>query len=870
MSDHHHTPPSSWQLLRTFLTILVPLSLLLLIVAFIHYKANQSTERITREASETLNVELARRTINQDIGNVISDLMFLAEHIEKQALFDAGSQRFRDSVAMEFIVLAEKKHVYDQLRFLDTNGLETVRINYRQGRAENVPQQLLQNKLDRYYFRDALKTGKGELYMSPFDLNVEDGVIEQPLKPMLRFATPVFDQDGQKRGLVFINYSGKELINNFKRVAANISDHIQLVNTEGYWLSSPVAEDEWGFMLNNGRSFSAALPTIWQTISRINEGQFTTRNGLFTYSTLYPATTAESALQPGFSPDTPSEVLTSTPLRYWKVIAHISPTVLDEVSRSFLQRNLLIYVPFLFFIIVASVFLSYLYVRHRYAEAQSEYERRFRNTLEDIQLAAVTLNRDGNITFCNDFFLHLTGWRRGELLGKNWYQTFIPEAQRQQLQQLLSLMDTPDSFPSTRETEILASNGDHLLIAWSITLLYDRNDKATSMTAIGEDITEQRRNQIELMKLSTTVEQSPSVVTITNTDGIIEYVNPKFTALTGYSLDEVTGKPSNILKSGETDEAEYQNLWHTISTGGEWRGEFHNRKKSGELYWEAAAISPIRDAGGNITHYLAVKEDITERKRLESEVEERNRELANAQVLAVLGRMSSMIAHDLRNPLSSIKMTLQILSKLKDIQSDENANEMCTIARDQVRYMENILADMLAYSRPDALKPEWINIDKTIDAAINLVQKKISDSDLSITTRYQPGLPTVHIDDTKIRQVISNLLSNAVDASQDVAEGQDHIVIQTQLLLDSDGPRVKVSICDHGHGIPKEKLDHVFEPFYTSNAKGTGLGLAIVKRIIEQHAGEVVLEPNNGGGTCAAFTLPTEPISNEETGKHRV
>ena len=132
---------------------------------------------------------------------------------------------------------------------------------------------------------------------------------------------------------------------------------------------------------------------------------------------------------------------------------------------------------------------------------------------------------------------------------------------------------------------------------------------------------ERLRQQEELLrKLSRAVEQSPSTVVITDLKGNIEYVNPKFTALTGYTMDEVRGENPRILKSGHTSDAEYADMWQAISAGGEWRGEFLNKKKNGDLYWEFASISPIRDANGQMTHYLAVKEDITARKAVEEDL----------------------------------------------------------------------------------------------------------------------------------------------------------------------------------------------------------------------------------------------------------
>ncbi len=161
--------------------------------------------------------------------------------------------------------------------------------------------------------------------------------------------------------------------------------------------------------------------------------------------------------------------------------------------------------------------------------------------------------------------------------------------------------------------------------------------------AIGRELREARgrqqrsRTEEQLRKLSHAVEQSPSVVVITDTKGTIEYVNPKFTQITGYTSGEAIGENPRILKSGRTPPEVYKEMWETITSGGEWRGEFCNKKKNGELYWEDASISPVRDSKGVITHFVAVKEDITERKQMEEQLKESHRGLARAQQIAHLG-----------------------------------------------------------------------------------------------------------------------------------------------------------------------------------------------------------------------------------------
>ncbi len=271
------------------------------------------------------------------------------------------------------------------------------------------------------------------------------------------------------------------------------------------------------------------------------------------------------------------------------------------------------------------------------------------------------------------------------------------------------------------------------------------------------------------------------------------------------------------------------------------------------MYWEYASISAIRNSRGETTHYLAVKEDISERKRLEQEVEERNRELARTQALAAMGRMASMIAHDLRNSLSSVKMGVQILGK-HGAANPERA-ELRQIALEQIRYMEEILSDMLTFSRPDALEPEWISIDKLLNTAVGISQKRIEQFGVALATRFQPGLPTLQGDANKLRQLFSNLIVNAAQATRGAPDPR--VSISAMVQLGPSGTGIQVEVCDNGCGIDPEVCDKVFEPFFTTHSKGTGLGLAIVKRIAEQHRATVVLEPGESHGTCVVVVLPT-------------
>ncbi len=258
-------------------------------------------------------------------------------------------------------------------------------------------------------------------------------------------------------------------------------------------------------------------------------------------------------------------------------------------------------------------------------EALTTENELFWTILDVVGALVVVLDRGGRIVLFNGACERATGYKSEEVRGTAiWDRLLVPE-EIEAVKGVFAELKA-GHFPNEHENHWVAKDGKRRWIHWKNTAVLGKDDSVRYVVGTGIDITERkqmeealRERELELRKLSQTVEQSPSTVMITDTSGRIEYVNPKFTQLTGYTPEEVRGQNPSILKSGDTDSSEYRRLWETISAGGEWRGVFHNRKKNGELYWESACIAPIRDGEGKITHFVAVKEDITEYKRLQEQ-----------------------------------------------------------------------------------------------------------------------------------------------------------------------------------------------------------------------------------------------------------
>jgi PAS domain S-box-containing protein len=359
-----------------------------------------------------------------------------------------------------------------------------------------------------------------------------------------------------------------------------------------------------------------------------------------------------------------------------------------------------------------------------------------------------------------------------------------------------------------------------------------------------------------LRKLSQAVEQSPDTVVITDRDGIIEYVNPAFEALTGYSRQEACGKTPRILKSGEQGPEIYQELWSTILAGNVFRGILVNRKKNGDLYYVEESICPVRDGGGQVTHFIANGRDLTDRLRLEAQ-------LLQAQKMDAVGRLAGGVAHDFNNLLTIITSYSELALDAVPQQSPlaSKIQEILLAARRAAELTRQLLA--FSRKQPQALRVVELN---HVMADIAKTLPRLIGEDIEVSFTAGEGLGRVRVDPVQIEQILMNLAANARDA---MPQG-GHLHIETSNVhLDSDyvqqkpaviplGRYALITVSDDGAGIPRETLPHIFEPFYTTkpSGKGTGLGLATVYGIVKQNKGYIWAYSEAGSGTVFKVYLP--------------
>ena len=381
---------------KSFIYYFIPLALVLGgIIAFLCYQETKSREKALH-LKETGRLSTQKAVVTNYIQAIATDVLTVSKHYELRMMLDNNEPHYRESLAREFLWFSKIKKIYDQVRFLDTGGMEILRVNFNNGAPAIVPRQDLQPKGERYYFKDTFRLGEKEVFVSPFDLNIEHGRLEEPIKPMIRFGTPVFDSMGRKRGIVLLNYLGANLLNTLAAIAKRSAGETLFLNSQGYFLLGPNHDDEWGFMYDDkrDRTFSRAFPVAWKTISLSEAGQFSTADGLYTFTTIRPFTEAQVSSTGSGEPYTPSKRLLESTEYYWKLVSHIPSEPLYSENAIQVRRILLIYGVMLVFLASGCGYVARSDAIRRQAEEEVRNHRDFlKQQVEQRTLELTNLNR---------------------------------------------------------------------------------------------------------------------------------------------------------------------------------------------------------------------------------------------------------------------------------------------------------------------------------------------------------------------------------------------------------------------------------------------------------------------------------------------
>ncbi|MHB1184964.1 MAG: hybrid sensor histidine kinase/response regulator [Desulfobulbia bacterium] len=489
--------------------------------------------------------------------------------------------------------------------------------------------------------------------------------------------------------------------------------------------------------------------------------------------------------------------------------------------------------------------------KEKAGEALQESEKRYRRLFESAKDGILILDADtGKVVDANPFLLQLLGYSYDALCGKHIWELGV----------FKDIAASKDAFQALQDNEYIryedlpleTQEGQSIAVEFVSNVYLVDHSKVIQCNI--RDITAQKRAKAERTRLMAAIEQVGEGIFVTDAQGTIQFVNPAFKRMTGYSGEEAVGQNLRILESGEQDELFYRNLWETVSGGTTWSGRIVNKRKDGALYTEETTISPVRDALGQIVNYVGVGRDITDHLRLAAQFQ-------HAQKMEAVGLLAGGVAHDYNNMLTVILGYAELAQRKVD-PAQSLYGDLEEIIKAGKR-STGITRQLLTFARKQTITPVVLDLNKAVTNMLNMLRRLIGEG---IDLVWLPGkeLALIKMDPVQVDQMLANLCLNARDAIADVGK----ITIETGNVVFDEaycadhvgfvaGEYVLLAVSDNGCGMDKETLDQIFEPFFTSKAvgQGTGLGLSMVYGIVKQNHGFINVYSEPGKGTTFRIYL---------------
>ncbi len=499
-------------------------------------------------------------------------------------------------------------------------------------------------------------------------------------------------------------------------------------------------------------------------------------------------------------------------------------------------------------------------------------ETRFRTLFEQAAVGVAVLATDGRWLNVNAAVGEITGYSPEEMRAMTSDQVTHPDDRAADLAQHGRLLAGQIRSYSL-EKRFLRRDGRAVPVMVTAALVSADGGEPDYLVLVIEDISARRVVEDRLRKLSQAIEQSPESVVITGVDARIEYVNESFLRISGYGADELIGRNPRLLHSGRTPRTTYEEMWAALGRGENWKGIFYNRRKDGSEYTEFAIITPIRLGDGTVTHYVAVKEDVTEKTRIAAELDryrhhleelvaERTVQLAEARRLAEAANVAKStflanMSHEIRTPMNAIVGLAHLLRR-----EQPTARQAAWLGKIEAasRHLLSIISDILDLSKIEAGKLKLDDIDFHLSAVLDQVRAMIAEpaaaKGLSVTVDADAVPQWLHGDPTRLRQALLNYAGNAVKFTE-----RGFVALRAKLVEETvDGVLVRFEVSDSGIGIAPEQQRRLFDAFEQADASinrkfgGTGLGLAITHRLAQVFDGETGCDSVAGRGSTFWFT----------------
>ncbi len=478
-------------------------------------------------------------------------------------------------------------------------------------------------------------------------------------------------------------------------------------------------------------------------------------------------------------------------------------------------------------------------------------EEKYRSIFENLQDVYFEVKRDGTVLEVSPSVAALSQYKPEEIIGKNIIDFYLNPDKRQ------GFLDALEEHRQVLDHELIYKDKDGTLLPCSINakLRYDSRINEEKICGTLRDITERKQAEKELARLASAIENAAEEIIITNTEGVIEYVNPAFERITGYSRPEILGQHIQTTQNQASASDSFQKMWSTITSGEIWSGQIRSRKKDNTLLDEEATVSPIQDSDGQILGYVSIKRDVTEKRQLEAQ-------LRQAQKLEAIGTLAGGIAHDFNNILSGIYGFTELA--LINVPVDAAQHSHLQQVLNGANRARELVKQILTFSRQREVKPQPVQLIHLLKEGLKLLSATLP-ATIQIIQKMKSAR-IVLADPTQVHQLLMNLCTNAAHAMQD--NGGILTVELADIDLDeqfaakhpdiTSGQYVCLAISDTGHGMDNDTAEKIFDPFFTTKKEeeGTGLGLSVVHGIVKKYAGLITVDSQIGKGTSFQIFLP--------------